>query len=116
MWLISNCGQSSKVRRTLGQPEVLIVGPRTIMPLTGESPATSSTPMLRWAPGIELQPGAILRTSAPVDGEYGLRSRNGRHSLDNRVRPLSEPMDERLQIGGGGNLLLPSFELVGAQH
>src|ERR671911_2669398 len=98
------------MRRTLGQPEVLIASPRAIVPLAGVAPATSNTSMLHRAPGVELQIGAVLGTHAAVGREHGFRSRNRRHSLEDRACPLRQSLDERRQIRCGSNLLLPVLE------
>jgi hypothetical protein len=100
----------------LCQPEMLVVSPRGIVPFSAEAPAAPGAAVLGWAPGIELETGAVLRTHPTVRRQYRLGFRDRWHAVEYRLGALGEAAEQPRQVTTRGNLCPPDFQLVGGQH
>src|SRR2546426_2488412 len=108
--------QRRQVRGALREPQVLVAGPMTVVPLPGEGLPAARTAVRRRIPRVEYEGGAVLGTDAAIGREQRLRFRDRRKAGEERRRALGEVREQGHEIRCPCDLLPTRRQLFGRHH
>ena len=99
--VISQYGNRGEMGSALCQPEMLIVGPGTVVALAAVGLLATGATMLARTPGVELESATIGGARAPVGREQGFPAGNRRHAVQYRPGPLGQTPQQGDEIRCG---------------